>query len=335
MDLLKDLFHAFIPHEENGYKPHFFRVRAVITTALVIAMLSVGAFALQNILVRAHTFLAAVIASALVDFTNIDRATNELQSLATSPILERAAQLKADDMAAKGYFAHQTPEGYSPWHWFEEAGYNFTYAGENLAVYFSDSADVERAWMNSPTHRANILNSHFTEIGIATAKGMYQGRETVFVVQMFGRPAMAKPLPAVATKSDDVTVGLATELVTQSDTSVAGATVEELPAQVLVQDDTFIAVKSEVATNSPLASVNSYTDSVSLVQRVVTSPRTLMNTIFVALAIIISLGLVLMVGIEMRRQHPMNVLYGVLLLVLMAVIIYFWDAIVPGTLFVL
>lgn len=334
MDLLKDLFHAFIPHAENEYKPRFFRVRAVFTIALIIVLLSVAAFSLQNILLRAHTYLAAVIASALVDLTNIDRATNELPSLMTNPVLERAAQLKANDMAAKGYFAHQSPEGYSPWHWFKEAGYSFTYAGENLAVYFSDSADVERAWMNSPSHRANILNSHFTEVGIATAKGVYQGKETVFVVQMFGRPS-AQKVAVVDTPSNapaEETVILVTQPVVE-DVVVAGASVEEVPTQVLEQvpvkvlseDETFIAIKSEVATNSPLAINDSYKNSVSLVQRAVTSPRSMMNTIFLALGIVIAVGLALMIGIEYKRQHPMNVLYGVLLLVLMAAILYFWQ----------
>src|SRR3989338_531090 len=154
-------------------------------------VLIIGVFGLSLVdhsLLRSGSF-AAVISSVLVDLTNGDRGAGSLGGLAISPVLTVAAQAKADDMAAKGYFAHVSPEGKDPWYWFRQQGYTFLYAGENLAVDFSDSIDVERAWMNSPTHRANILNGNFTQIGIATAQGTYQGRSTTFVVQMFGTPS--------------------------------------------------------------------------------------------------------------------------------------------------
>lgn len=119
---------------------------------------------------------------------NGDRAENGIALLTIDPKLVAAAQAKANDMAARGYFAHIAPDGTDPWHWFREAGYDFDYAGENLAVDFSDSGDVERAWMDSPTHRGNILDPRFTHIGIASAQGMYQGRLTTFVVEEFGTP---------------------------------------------------------------------------------------------------------------------------------------------------
>src|SRR3989338_10289262 len=119
-----------------------------------------------------------------------------------SPILQKAAQLKAEDMAAKEYFAHDSPEGLKPWHWFEEAGYDFRSAGENLAVYFSDSAEVERAWMNSPSHRANLLSEHFTEIGIALSQGQYQGHDTVYVVQMFASPSESASVGTASTQGE-------------------------------------------------------------------------------------------------------------------------------------
>jgi hypothetical protein len=130
--------------------------------------------------------VAAVVSAVLVNLTNEDRAQNSLETLTINPELVKAAQAKADDMAAKGYFAHKSPEGLEPWYFFRAAGYQFEYAGENLAVDFTDSGDVERAWMNSPRHRANILDGRFTEVGIATAVGTYQGRTVTFVVQMFG-----------------------------------------------------------------------------------------------------------------------------------------------------
>jgi len=150
----------------------------------------------------ASPYLAAVISAVLVDLANDDRSSEALPDLNINPLLVAAAQAKADDMAAKSYFAHKSPDGKDSWHWFKQVGYDYAYAGENLAVNFADSVDVEKAWMQSPTHRANIMNGRYTEIGIATAVGMYQGRQTVFAVQMFGRPAAAAVSTAPAPIAD-------------------------------------------------------------------------------------------------------------------------------------
>jgi uncharacterized protein YkwD len=152
---------------------------------------------LQSFFLATNQF-ASVVNSVLVDLTNTDRSAYNLGTLAVNDTLVAAAQAKADDMAAKSYFAHTSPEGLDSWHWFKQAGYDFQHAGENLAVDFSDSADVERAWMNSPSHRDNILNGKYTEVGIATAVGTYQGHSTTFVVTMFGSPRLgtaATPAP--------------------------------------------------------------------------------------------------------------------------------------------
>lgn len=132
--------------------------------------------------------LSAIYASVLVTLTNQNRAAANVSQLKVNPILEKAAQMKADDMAAKSYFAHNTPDGKTPWYWFGLAGYEYVYAGENLAVNFEDSEDVETAWMNSRGHFLNIMNPKYTEIGIATSTGIYKGRTAIFVVQMFGAP---------------------------------------------------------------------------------------------------------------------------------------------------
>ncbi|MCL9972303.1 MAG: CAP domain-containing protein [Candidatus Pacebacteria bacterium] len=162
--------------------------------AVVIVIGTLVFISQANYLMSRVPTVAAVISSVLVELTNVDRATQGLGTLTVSPVLTEVAQAKANDMAAKGYFAHTSPEGLTPWHWFKEKGYRFAYAGENLAVDFSESADVQRAWMNSPTHRANVVGTQFTEIGIATANGTYNGRPTTFVVQVFGTPA--RPITA-------------------------------------------------------------------------------------------------------------------------------------------
>ena len=133
--------------------------------------------------------LSAIYASVLIKLANQDRLAANISELEASLLLEQAAQLKADDMATKSYFSHNTPDGKTPWYFFDEVGYKYIYAGENLAVNFQDSEEIEKAWANSPRHFWNIMNPRYTEIGIATSTGIYKGRKAVFVVQLFGTPA--------------------------------------------------------------------------------------------------------------------------------------------------
>ncbi len=135
--------------------------------------------------------LASVVGSVMTELTNEERTANSLQTLTVSSKLNQAAQMKAADMAANGYFAHTSPEGKTPWYWLDQVGYNYDYAGENLAINFSDSKDVVEAWMNSPTHEANIVKGSYTEIGTGVAEGIYQGRKTIFVAQVYAHPIVS------------------------------------------------------------------------------------------------------------------------------------------------
>ena len=160
-----------------------------VLMAMSLVMLVIVSLVVANIINRLrNTTPAAVISSDVVTLANTDRAANSLLPLKVSPILVEAATLKAQDMATKSYFAHVGPDGLDTRHWFTAVGYNFRYAGENLAVNFNESSDVETAWLNSISHRENILNDKFTEIGVATATGTYKGVTATFVVEMFGMP---------------------------------------------------------------------------------------------------------------------------------------------------
>jgi Cysteine-rich secretory protein family len=143
--------------------------------------------------------VSTVLPSVVVKLTNDERSDLSKAPLRRNATLDAAAQMKANHMARNEYFSHYAPDGTSPWYWFNQAGYTYAHAGENLAIHFTDSTEVVDAWMDSPTHRENIVNGNFTEIGVGTAKGEYEGYETVYVVQLFGAPAAApKPAPAPA-----------------------------------------------------------------------------------------------------------------------------------------
>jgi hypothetical protein len=192
----KKLKKYFIPHEGNDYKPHFLQEASVAVTALIVVALFLASFIHVALIVSDKDFLAAILPGVLVDLTNEERQDNNVGYLQRNPLLDLAAQQKARHMAENGYFAHNSPDGLTPWHWFYQTGYQFQAAGENLAVNFSDSDQVVEAWMESPGHRANILNGGFTEIGMAMAEGEYNGKRTIFVVQLFGTPmAQASTAP--------------------------------------------------------------------------------------------------------------------------------------------
>lgn len=136
--------------------------------------------------------------SQLLVETNQERVENGLGKLSINSQLTSAAEAKASDMAAKDYWSHNTPSGETPWTFILAAGYDYKTAGENLAYGFDSSASTVTAWMNSPGHRANILNSSYIEVGFGIINiNDYQdsGNQTL-VVAMYGSPQVAtSPAP--------------------------------------------------------------------------------------------------------------------------------------------
>lgn len=131
----------------------------------------------------------ALSVSGVVAFTNSFRVANGVSSLAENTALHLAATMKLNDMFNNQYFDHVSPSGIAPSFWVEQSGYLYKATGENLALgFFSDDKDLVEAWMASPGHKANILNSTFEDIGVAVGKGMFDGTEQWLAVQVFGDP---------------------------------------------------------------------------------------------------------------------------------------------------
>ena len=158
---------------------------------LIALILVLGLGAMLRVFVLSNNgYDFALVLPAVVEFlTNDARSSENIAKLITNEKLSIAAQAKAEDMALKGYFAHNSPEGRLPWYWIDQAGYKYEYAGENLAVNFEESEEVVKAWLKSPGHRFNLLGRNYTDIGVGTAKGLYKGKQATFVVQMFASPA--------------------------------------------------------------------------------------------------------------------------------------------------
>lgn len=128
---------------------------------------------------------------SVIQLVNKERFSQGLNVVAENSLLSGAAREKINNMIEKNYFAHTSPGGLSPWHWIEKSGYDYQYAGENLAINFTNTEDQHKAWMTSATHRKNILNSGYKEIGVAVAEGKLEGRSSIITVQFFGTQAGA------------------------------------------------------------------------------------------------------------------------------------------------
>lgn len=123
---------------------------------------------------------------SVLELMNQARVENNLPPLRVNETLFQVASDKADDMLQNNYFAHTSPKGITPWIWFEKEGYDYKFAGENLAINFSSAEAQQKAWMESETHRKNILDTNFSEVGIAVKKGFINGKLATITVQEFG-----------------------------------------------------------------------------------------------------------------------------------------------------
>jgi hypothetical protein len=308
------------PYKGNDHKPHLLRegsITVLFSLVIILFCTSLG----SSYVLNKTDFGAAVLPAVLVDLTNEHRIENNQKPLVRSTVLEAAALMKAKDMAANQYFAHTSPAGITPWYWFNKAGYKFSYAGENLAVHFTESSDVERAWIASPTHHANLINSKFDEIGIATYDGVYEGQPTTFVVQLFGKPVALPVTPAAVVEKK---VAVSTQPLSAPIPEVKGESV----APVLIVEEPRFAVAQNIAVVSPeelLSQQETPQETkkyASLVGRVLVQQAQWVQYLYLALMLLVYIALIGMVVFEFRVVHIKNIMLGVLLLCLLGILAY-------------
>ena len=135
-------------------------------------------------------FATEMSSASLLEETNRHRQANEMEPLQLNQKLSAAAQAKAEDMAKRNYWSHETPDGNQPWTFIEDANYQYIKAGENLAYGFLTSAQTVNGWMNSDSHRDNMLDPVFSEVGFGfvNAKGFQNSNEETIVVAMYAQP---------------------------------------------------------------------------------------------------------------------------------------------------
>ncbi len=194
--MTKRIKNFLFPNKDNNYQPHVFK-RSVLSVFIVF-LLIINSFSIVFFGGAKQAAASSIDVNRLIELANSERVARGLNTLKTDSRLIAAAQAKGEDMFAKQYWAHYGPNGETPWQFIKAAGYNYIYAGENLAKDFTSTDPIHTAWMNSPTHRDNIINVNYNDIGIAAISGIFDGKETIIVVQMFGSeyiPPAPEPEP--------------------------------------------------------------------------------------------------------------------------------------------
>ncbi|HTE58052.1 MAG TPA: CAP domain-containing protein [Verrucomicrobiae bacterium] len=209
-------------------------------------------------------YATEISAGGLLSTTNSQRTANGAGSLSLSGQLNSAAQAKANDMVARDYWSHTTPDGQQPWVFIDSTGYKYSKAGENLAYGFATSSETVSGWMNSPAHKANMLDTSFTQVGFGYANSADfngDGEQTV-VVAMYAKPQVqaATTPPAPSTTAPTATPkppAAPAPVPTPSPTAPA-----EQPAAPVEQPKE----SAPVATDQPAAAVTTQPKKISRIE---------------------------------------------------------------------
>ena len=295
----------FIPHEGNDRRPHFLHRKNTCNIIVLVLFLEIFTFLVPTLTnINKTGGMAAVLPAILANLTNEERQAQNLTALNTNPILVKAAELKANDMVTKGYFAHTSPEGKTPWYWLNQVGYKYQYAGENLAVNFTDSKDVTNAWMNSPTHKANIVKDKYTEIGTGIATGVFEGREAVFVVQVYANPLIIKQNTIAPKKTEGTSKSPEIKVVESKVKNVLGT-------------ETEVGFPEEKILTNPEVIPTQTLQDPTFLQKVFSSPRNTTNIILDIVFGIITIILLLYIVIKKRNHHMDLVTNGLLMIAIL------------------
>ncbi|KKS98678.1 MAG: hypothetical protein UV73_C0001G0199 [Candidatus Gottesmanbacteria bacterium GW2011_GWA2_43_14] len=216
--------HFFLPHHTNNYRAKTLHHPSILIYVLFLLLIQTVYIQVRKTNPNILGFATDINIERVFQLVNWERQKEGMPVLSYSMELSGAAAEKAGDMFDKNYWAHISPTGTTPWEFIVRNGYQYIYAGENLAKSFDTSEEVVMAWMNSPTHRVNILKREYTEIGLAVVNGRLNGEETTLVVQEFGSRDRTLPV------SDLTESSMRIEPVLQPVPAVAQAQIRPLPA---------------------------------------------------------------------------------------------------------
>lgn len=285
---IKHIKDFFIPHEGNNYKPKSLHPRSLAVYIFVAVFLKLAFTGMLFFVYPDPASMARIVAQEMIRFTNQARRENNLPQLEVNTALTKAALKKGEDMITKEYFSHDTPDGKKPWYWINKKEYDYVFAGENLAMDFTSGEMIHRAFLKSPTHRRNLLDPDYKNIGVAVVSGKMFGNDTDILVMFFG----AQRGDLVIAKQDAKLRFVPSESSTQAYKQIEKNETSE----------SIIVLGSESKSSSDL----------------VTFIVDWMNVLFVAFVIYISTCLFLNIFIKIRIQYRSLILQSIIVLSLIA-----------------
>ncbi|MDQ5882708.1 MAG: hypothetical protein QG648_61 [Patescibacteria group bacterium] len=315
MKFLSVFQNIFWPTKANHFQPYLLNEK-VITILILLFVLAKVLVSFELILIQQSQLFAELNAQKIIALTNEVRQQYGLPPLKENPLLDQAAQAKAQDMLQKNYFAHVSPSGISPWYWIAQAGYRYHYAGENLALNFLDSEEVVRAWLNSPSHRENLLNKNYQEIGVAVlpADPTNPQLNKPLVVQMFGTPQNPKVVTSEINSKESLltttTTRVSVTTLTTQSTQIAQSLTEEavLGEEKMKEETTPAPVSSASVTSTTLVTPTSTKTNIIVESLVTSDLRNELNQFNKIIAFgLIALGVLVLGGILLeQRSIPFN-----------------------------
>jgi len=301
-NIYKKMHKTFIPSKKNDYQPLILRPKNLFILAVILVVVKFLLFSWFFYFPETSNF-AVVTSSKLIELVEQERVANNLSELKINAKLTEAAQEKAQDMLNNGYFAHTSPSGVTPWYWFDKVGYNYVAAGENLAKDFTDSEYLHKAWMNSPSHRANILNGKYDEVGIAVLEGEMNGKKTIVAVQLFGKAATTKKVTPKTVQSN----------ITPSNVGIATTPKSETSQNKIQGEQTTTAPVSTTIEEIVKPSENQI-----VLNNITEKTEPFAQKIYFMIAGLASLVLLLTVFINIRVQYPRLILGSIIFIILIA-----------------
>ncbi len=266
---LRRLKHLFLPHSDTHAKAHLISPAGLFAWVALFIILQVSLSLVNTVRPGILGVSANIDYKEVIRLVNIEREKKGLEPLTENDNLNVAAYKKGQNMFEEQYWAHYSPSGKDPWGFITGAGYKYSYAGENLARNFTNANDAVIAWMNSPTHRDNILNSKYRDIGISVVQGTLNGEQTTLIVQEFGTEVSytasaksftqliedkaAEQAPSVLAQAEIPTVNAE-----EQESSPASELSEETPAPIAAPVNYIPPTNAELLPSTPINTFTVY-----------------------------------------------------------------------------
>lgn len=306
----------FIPNDGNNNQPKALRPKSIVFYIVLAVLVKITVTGFLFASYPSPAELSAIVSSKMIELTNLTRTEAGLEPLTENSTLSKYAMEKGQDMLKRNYFAHDTPDGRKPWEWIDKDEYDYVYAGENLAMDFVSAEVVHDAFLKSPSHRNNILNSKYNEIGVAVLQGELGDHQTTLLVKFYG------------TQRKDVG--------TLTFSGQVNNTVES-PDEVDHQKAIAGAANTDIAQNETTQPNNQGIIVVSTSQK---TSKTLVdlvieysNIFFIAFLIFILISLALNFFIKIHIQHSSLIIQGVVVVALLTSMIlvkfHFVETVAP------